>query len=560
VTERAATDIARALRLLGEGKLAAAGTLAREILQTTPESADALQMLAICEASQGRVVNGRELLQRAVTLQPDRTDLRINLAKVLERTGACRDALEHLAYAGSRGMDIAPALRQLARRSNGLGDWATAIAALEESVRLLPGDAAIHTELGKCHLAARHLDDAETCFRRAIALDPKASEPQVELLRTLIEAGRPADAVLACRDALALRVSAERLNALGSALMADRRAEEAIAAYEQAIALEPKVSGLHWNLAQALLKVGDFERGWRAYEARRTYATGRPPREPPQPRWTGKEPLAGKSILLQAEQGFGDTIQFARFVPLLARRGARVLLHIYAPLIRLLSTLDGVDDIIAREAPVPATDYFCPLGSLPLALQVDASSIPADVPYLHPDRGLSQQWASRLPSDGRPRVGICWSGRPTHVEDRFRSMRLECLRPLLQRREIHWICLQNDVREYDRSILAEMPHVLSPGPQLVDFADTAALADNLDLVLSVDSSPAHLAGALAIPLWLMLPYNAEYRWLDRTDRSAWYPTARLFRQHAPLDWAGVVFEIGAALSTEGVASRRTRKS
>ena len=297
----------------------------------------------------------------------------------------------------------------------------------------------------------------------------------------------------------------------------------------------------------ARLALGDFAAGWTEYEWRWQTAAFAPHRRNfTSPQWTGGQDLAGKTILLHAEQGLGDTIQLVRYVPLVARRGATVILEVQPELASLLAGIDGAAGVIARGRKLPRFDLHCPLMSLPRALGTTAETIPAAVPYIRVAQAAARSWAQRLPQ-GRV-IGIAWAGRRSHHNDLNRSLPLGRLAPLLRHAGARFVSLQRDVRPGDDAILRDSPSIVDLGGVPEDFADTAALISRLDAVISVDTAVAHLAGALGKPLLLLLPYAADFRWLRRRDDSAWYPSARLLRQPAFGDWDGVVARLCALVS------------
>jgi hypothetical protein len=323
------------------------------------------------------------------------------------------------------------------------------------------------------------------------------------------------------------------------------RHREAIASFAQVTALAPDFAAAHWAEALNRLRLGDFEAGWRKYEWRQQTATvGLGLRQFDLPPWIGNEDPAGLRILLHAEQGYGDTLQFCRYAPLLAERGARVILLVQRPLLSLLRGLARVD-VRADGDALPEFDRHCPLMSLPFAFRTRVDNVPAEVPYLRADPARASRWKDLLGPRSRPRVGLVWSGNVRHEKDRERSLPLRMLAPLFET-GAEFVGLVRDIRERDRADLALF--ALRPlGEQVSDFADTAALIDNLDLVITVDTSVAHLAGAMAKPTWILLDSRPDFRWmLDRED-SPWYPTARLLRQRAPGDWTGVVERVAAEL-------------
>jgi hypothetical protein len=291
------------------------------------------------------------------------------------------------------------------------------------------------------------------------------------------------------------------------------------------------------------LLTGDLDAGWREYEWRwKDKSLDLPERDFAQPLWLGGGGIEGKTILLHSEQGFGDTIQFCRYAPLIAARGARVLLDVPEPLQDLMASVSGVARVISEKDRPPNFDVHCPLLSLPLAFKTRIESIPANTPYLSAPSETMRNWDLSFGSKDRLRVGLAWSGRPTNRDDSNRSIKLQSLLPLLDVRA-NFVSLQKDVRPDDATELKVRSDLLHVGDKLKTFADTAAVIANLDLVISVDTSVVHLAGALAKPVWVLLSFVPDWRWLLNRDDSPWYPTARLFRQNAPGDWAGVISRV-----------------
>jgi hypothetical protein len=354
--------------------------------------------------------------------------------------------------------------------------------------------------------------------------------------------------------------SFETFSHRGSALAELHRFGEALASYDQAVALSPEFADAHWNAALLRLLLGDFQAGWRGREwGRKCKGVGFVERSFTQPLWLGEAPLAGKTILLHSDEGLGDTIQFARYAPLLAARGARVILEVDATMHGLLSGMDGVALCVPRGgSEVYDFDLHCPLSSLPLACRTGLATIPAARYLPAPPRAVVEAWQARLGPRKGLRVGLVWSGNPAHGNDRNRSMSLRALAPLLDCKA-SFVSLQKEPRPADRAYLQERGGIVDLTAHLVSFVETAALISCLDLVITVDTSVAHLAGALSRPTWILLPYTPDYRWLlDRSD-SPWYPTARLFRQGATRDYADVVesvrIELQALIAT-GRASAR----
>jgi len=313
-----------------------------------------------------------------------------------------------------------------------------------------------------------------------------------------------------------------------------------LASYDRALAVRPNYAEARWNMSLVQLLTGDFYGGWREYEWRwKNKGLELFKRDFAQPLWLGETEIEGKTILLHSEQGFGDTIQFSRYVPLIAARGARVLLEVPAPLKDLVVSLAGVAQVISAQDEPPRFDLHCPLLSLPLALGTRMETIPAHVPYFAVPAESMRRWHAALGSKHRLRIGLAWSGGPRHKKDANRSIKLHSLLPFLDV-EADFISLQKDVRADDATVLQGRTDLAHFGDKLDTFADTAAVIGSLDLVISVDTSVAHLAGALAKPVWILLPFLPDWRWLLDREDSPWYPTARLFRQNAPGDWSSVI--------------------
>ena len=340
----------------------------------------------------------------------------------------------------------------------------------------------------------------------------------------------------------------EAFNDLAAALFRQNRDAEALTYIRQALKLNPHMAEAEESDSIWLLRYGRFREGWRKYEARYRTAEGQPLwRNFPQPQWKG-EPIHDRTILLHAEQGFGDAIQFVRYVPLVAERGAKVILEVHAGLANTLRTLPGISQLIERGVPLPPFDLHCPLVSLPLAFGTELDSIPASIPYIGTDPARVFAWRNRLGPRKVMRIGIAWSGNPRHREDARRSIPLARMADLLRDRpdrEFH--VLQNEVRESDRAALAAMPHLRDHGALLRDFADAAALVSLMDVVITVDTAVAHLAGAMGWPVWVLLPTVPDWRWMLQRDDSPWYPSMWLFRQTRRDDWGPVLEEVARQL-------------
>jgi tetratricopeptide (TPR) repeat protein len=327
-----------------------------------------------------------------------------------------------------------------------------------------------------------------------------------------------------------------------------KRFDEALKSFAQSLALHPEYADANFNEGMTRLLIGDFSAGWEKYEWRWQAKLQALARDFSQPLWLGEEPVSGKTILVHAEQGYGDTIQFVRYVPMLAQRGAKIVLEMQPPLKPLLASIEGAKAVARGEA-LPSFDLHCPILSLPLAFKTELASIPADIPYLEAPRDRIETWKRRLPRQGKLTVAIAWSGSATHEQDHVRSIAIEKLAPLFAIPDIQWISIQRDLRPGDAEFLADHPGIAHVGAELADFADTAAVLSQADLTISVDTSAVHLAGALGRPVWVLLQHMPDFRWLLEREDSPWYPSARLFRQPDFGDWKSAIERIARELAS-----------
>jgi len=354
-----------------------------------------------------------------------------------------------------------------------------------------------------------------------------------------------AEAAAAHREALRLKPDyGDAYNNLGCVLQEEGKWEEALEAYRKAVELEPASAAAHWNYSRALLTLGHWEQGWREFDSRLKVARLGLNRNFPQPQWNGSDPL-GKTILLHAEGGHGDALNFIRFVPQLAERGAKLILECQRGLVPLFERLAGLDRVIARGRPLPEVDWQIPLQGLPHILGITVDNIPNKVPYLAASTDRVERWEKRLADETKLRVGLVWSGM-TRARRDSRTRRIDVFAPFAEVPGIKFFSLQTG--EDSRQTPPKGMDWADFSGELTDFAETAALVQNLDLVVTIDTSVAHLAGALARPVWVLIPLETDFRWLlERTD-SPWYPTMRLFRQKNRGNWTDVIEQIAGALA------------
>ena len=423
--------------------------------------------------------------------------------------------------------------------------YGEALASYDEGLSLNPGDAELLNRRGVALLELNRPREALENFERVLAEDPQHFEALGNCGNALIKLNRPREAVAVYDRALAKAPeNAQLLTNRAVALRRLDRPREALMSASRALVSHPNFAQACFVESVARLTLGDFA-GWRGYESRWSVGLLASQRRGfSAPLWLGAQTpelsLGGKTILLHAEQGFGDTIQFIRYAALVARQGAaKVLVEVQRELKSLLAKTAGIDTVIARGEPLPRFDLHCPLLSLPLAFATEPATIPADVPYIAPAYDRGALWRDRLPA-ARPLVGVTWSGDRGHDNDLNRSIALDALKPLFDGADVTFVSLQHDVREADEAGLRSLPGLFRLESKFSDFADTAAVVSQMDAVIAVDTAVAHLAGAMGKPLFLLLPYAADFRWLrERTD-SPWYPTARLYRQPAFGDWPSAI--------------------
>jgi tetratricopeptide (TPR) repeat protein len=434
-----------------------------------------------------------------------------------------------------------------------LGQWDAALASYDRAIALDGEFFLAHTGRANALWKLERYSASLDSYDRAIALNARDATTYNNRGVVLQRMGRLDAALSSYGQAIAADSDyAEAHFNRGTALEELGLVNEAIASYRQSVVINPDYPEGRVSLAAASLKAGDFGCGWTNYEWRWRATTGavfKERRDFWQPLWTGKENIEGKTLLLYGEQGLGDSLQFCRYAGMLAERGARVVLEVPLPLVNLCGTLKGVAQVIPHANPLPDFDFQCPLMSLPLAFETTLDTVPSTTPYLSTDARDIAAWNTRLASKMKPRVGLTWSGRQTAGTNRKRHFPLASLIPHLPP-EMQYFCLQTDVNETDRKTLAENPQILEFRDELRDFSKTAALCECMDLVISVDTSIAHLSGALGKTTWVLLAFNADWRWLIGRDDSPWYPTMRLYRQKVPGGWNEVFERVAADLRRE----------
>jgi tetratricopeptide (TPR) repeat protein len=429
-------------------------------------------------------------------------------------------------------------------------EFETAVRLYDQAIAIDPLHAEAYYKRGNALRNLGNLDAAISSYAQAIERKPDYAYAYCNRGVVQQALGLTAEALESYDQAIAFDPSDALAHYNRGLVLQDRsRWDEALESYGSAISINPDYADAQYNRSLALLFRGDFERGWRGYEWRwkvaarlgigelRTFT---------QPLWLGEQSLAGKRLLLHSEAGLGDTLQFCRYAPLAASRGATVFLETQAPLTGLLANLQGVSRVMARGDALPAFDYHCPLMSLPLAFKTTLQTVPAVPKGLQSRQEQIAAWLERLPLPRRPRIGLAWSGNPNNAIDRQRSIPLADWIPQLPS-EFDYFCLQRDVREADRAVLDSSPSITVFDDDEMNFVNTAALCECMDIVLSVDTSLAHASGSLCRPTWILLPFTPDWRWMKDRDDSPWYPTVKLYRQTAAGCWNDVFARVAADL-------------
>ncbi|MBF0160351.1 MAG: glycosyltransferase family protein [Magnetococcales bacterium] len=415
----------------------------------------------------------------------------------------------------------------------------------QRAMQLDPNRVESWTLLGMLHRKAGRIPEAIAAYQQAITLQPFFADTYNNLGNLLLREQNQVDEAVACyRQVVQLRPdSVDALYNLGAALREGGQVEEAVACFDRVIALQPDHVDGHWSLALALLLMGNYRRGWPEYEWRWRLAEVTP-RLFRMPQWDGSA-LDGRTILVHAEQGLGDTLQFIRYVPWVADRGGRVMLEVGDPLARLLQRFPGVAHLVPQRGPWPDFDCHVPLLSLPGLFATESTTIPDRIPYLAVDAPIVAHWSRRLRRQRQSvvRVGLVWGGNPNVKNDRWRSPRLRPLLDLFTVTGVDFYLLQHGDGRRDLESLSLPDHVIDIAAEVKDMADTAAIMAQLDLVISSDTATAHLAGALGLPAWILLPFAPDWRWMLGRRDTPWYPTLKLFRQARMGCWRGVVSEV-----------------
>jgi tetratricopeptide (TPR) repeat protein len=546
--------LALALREYHAEHMAEVERLCLQILTFDVRHADGLYLLGMAGFKTKRYEMAERMIRRAIAANPLHAFYHSNLGNALK----AQNKLDEAVPCYERALEIKPdheeACYNLANTFLTQKKLDEAVALYQRALKIKPGYVDAMCNLGTAYRQQKKLVQAIDCFERAMLLAPEHPDLCCNLGDALHAQGKVDEAIGWYQRTLKLNPEhSKACNCLCNGYFDKGDLVQSTAWCERALALEPDFGDARMNQCLLQLLQGDYLNGWRNYEVRWKVYT---PRTSPQPRWLGA-PLRGARVLLHAEQGLGDSLQFLRYVPLVQAAGGKVMLDLPAKLHRLAKGFPGILALVNTGEPLPYFDCHCPLMSLPLALGTTLQTVPAQVPYLSvPPEALAAAAALPWPASGL-KVGLAWTGNPDHPKNRFRSVPLELLEPLLDLPGVHFFSLQMGPAAAE--LAARKLHITDLAPITGDMADTAAQMANLDLIVTIDTSMAHLAGALARPVWVLLGYSPDWRWLMGREDSPWYPTARLFRQTRDDDWRPVIERVRTALRHLAAQKQATRE-
>ena len=544
----------RSSALAGLGRLDKALADLDRALALQPAHLDALINKGSVLVRLERFTVAAEHYELAIQTFPNNADLALGYGVALEKSGRLEDALKQMQRATALRPDYAEAYNNLGATLDALERDDEAIAAYQRALALRPGYAEVLNNLGSKLSRLGKTEEARQAYKAAIAANEHNAEAFSGLGNLYQSELRYDEAIAWLNKAIsAKRNYAEALLFRGTVYLACQHVDRAREDFDRLIAVQPDHAAAHWNKALTYLLGGDFARGWPLYEWRWKLKglEDLAERYESQGLWLGQDDIVGKRILLWCEQGFGDAIHFSRYAKMLADRGGHVIFETRPELLGVFEGLTGVSELVAKGEPLPETDFHCPLMSLPLAFGTQLETIPWDGAYLSIDSRRAANWAERLGPKNGMRVGLVWSGSETHPRDKLRSIELATMMANLPDEGIQYFSLQKDVRDKDRASLksyivsGRMQHF---GHDLRDFCDTAALIAEMDAVVSVDTSVAHLCGALGLPVFMLAAQECDWRWMIGRSDSPWYPSMKIFRQERSLEWETPLSQIASRLT------------
>jgi tetratricopeptide (TPR) repeat protein len=498
----------------------------------------------------GKLNDALESYDRAIALQSDHFDAYNNRGFVFQKLNLLDEALKNYDKAIAIKPDYAETLNNYGAALKSLGQFNNAVNAFKRAIEIAPKYAQAHNNLGVTLNSINQPYEAIESYDRAIALNPDYAEAFYNKGNTLKDIGKLNDALESYDRAIALQSDHfDAYNNRGRILKELNQFDKALESYDRAIALKPDYAEALLNKSIVQLLLGNFKEGWENYEWRWSGSSLKgDKRNFNQPLWTGNKPIQGKTILVYGEQGLGDIIQFSRYIPLLHQLGSKIIFEVPESLLSIMKCLDKYCTLITTGKPLPDFDTYTPLMSLPLAFKTEISSIPSASSYLQIDEAIKNNWTRKLGPRKRMRIGLAWAGNSINENDKRRSINFELFRTLFNL-PLDFYSLQKECLESDKIIMNSISNFYNHQKDLYDFSDTAALIHHLDLVISVDTSVAHLAGALGKNVWILIPFSPDFRWMTKRSDSPWYPNATLFRQPQIYNWKNLIEEIKTLLSS-----------
>lgn len=541
------TKFQTALLLHQQGFLAEAVSIYHQILLSEPRNFDALQLLGTAAAQIKDFEAAVVLFDLALSISPDHSGSLNNRGKALFELHRYDDVLQSYDKAIIANPYYADAYANRGNALLKLKRFDEAIKNFDQALTVNPYHARSLNNRGNVLLELRRYEDALLSYDQAITVNPDYADAHSNRGNALLELKRYEEAIQSYDHAIAINPDyAEAYSNRGNVYRELKRYEDAIKNYDKAIAINPEYAAAHVNLSLLQLLLGNYDQGLKEYEWRmKGDGVNFPKREFKKSLWLGNEDINNKIILLYSEQGLGDSIQFCRYAKKVSVAGAKVILEVDQSLMSLLAQVDGVSQLVCKGDALPPFDFQCPLLSLPLACKTTLEVIPSPWSYLVSDKAKVLLWAEKLGVKTKPRIGLVWGGNANHKNDHNRSIPLSFLLELPH--DYQYISLQKEIGDADQEKLRFFSDILHVGNELHDFTDTAALCELMDIVISVDTSVAHVAGAMGKPVWILLPFDPDWRWLlDRSD-SPWYPSATLFRQEKVGEWSGVIQRVSCEL-------------
>lgn len=532
----------KALLLHQNNKLEEAKISYEEILKINPKHSNTLSLYGLILSDLNQKERALLYLKKAIKIQP-KSVYYYNLGVGLKKCNRTEDAIKVFEQAIILKPDNYNAYNNLGLIFNEQGKLNEAISMFDEAIKINPNFSETYYNLGIVYTFLNQNDEAKKMYEKTISLNPNDLRAYNNLSLILGKENQIEEAIKVCEKILS--IDSNYLKAylnLYSFYLKQEKLEEALKIFEKIVELGSEIAEVYFNQSQILLKLGKLEEGFELYEYRKKLEDS-VERNFTQPLWLGKESLNGKTILIHSEQGYGDTLQFYRYISMLVKLNTKVIFEVEKPLLSLLKEI-GVECVI-KGRKLPFFDYHCPLLSLPYAFRTSLETIPA-IFSLKINQKKIDYWEKKFENITKPKIALAWSGNPTHKNDHNRSLSLEKLVNFLPK-EFEYISLQKEIRDEDKSAL-ENSNISFFGNELKDFEDTAALIENVDLVVSVDTSVAHLAGTLGKKTFILLPFSSDWRWMLNTDDTPWYPSVKLFRQNATCDWDSVLNNIRKDIS------------